>query len=246
MKSAIFGSLVLLSVLFSPLDSQASVTAAPSADFPPPAKVAVLIRSVYAPLGFDSNDNVQIVAEGFFSNSCYRPGPVDVNIDQNKKIIKIRSLAYHYSGMCLQVILPFDRVIDLGILQPGNYSIIQEGSPDKLEVLKVIRATSRNADDYIYAPISQAYFREKNGAPEIELSGEFTNSCMRLVDTKIMVQPKVILVQPIAALDAGADCQTGKFPFSKIVPLENVPKGRYLLHVRSMNAKAINTLVDID
>jgi hypothetical protein len=55
----------------------------------------------------------------------------------------------------------------------------------------------------------------------------------------------VIVVLPIAKMETRPDCKDGKFPFNKVVSVDLVPKGRYLLHVRSMNSKAINNLVDV-
>lgn len=210
----------------------------------PPTKVSALYSRAYVPAGFDDNDSIQIVAEGTFKNSCYRPAETSVAIDLEKKRITLGPAAYEYSGFCLQVILPFDRAIDLGILPNGTYDIVQaDGS--KLGSLPVSKAFTDNADDHLYAPISQAFFRQKGAVSEIYITGQFPNSCMKLDEVKVTVEKTVIVVQPIAKVEQTRDCKDGKFQFEKLVKVEMIPAGRYLLHVRSMNAKAVNSLVDV-
>src|ERR1035437_9052314 len=65
-----------------------------------PSIVQVGYHTGYLPDGFDTNDNVQVIGEGLFSNSCYRPGPVQVNVDQTAKTITLTPKAYFYDGMC--------------------------------------------------------------------------------------------------------------------------------------------------
>lgn len=210
-----------------------------------PVKVPAFYDTVYVPAGFDSNDHIQIVGEGLFRNSCYRPAETEVNVDLNNKRILIGPAAYEYSGFCLQMILPFDRVIDVGILPEGNYEIVQAIDKTKLGVIPVRKSFTSNPDDYLYAPISQAFFRQKGAVAEIYLTGSFSNSCMTLKEVKVSVEPKVIVVQPIAEMNEGTNCQTGSYSFEKMTRVELVPAGRYLLHIRSMNSKAVNTLVDV-
>lgn len=203
----------------------------------------------YIPEGFDTNDNIQIVAEGMFPNLCFRPGSVKVSIDQVKRQVTLLPSALEYSGPCLQVVLPWDRVIDLGILKSGEYTVIQPSrdiTNRTLGRLKVHAATMAGADDFLYAPVSQAFYESKNGKKTLKITGEFTNSCLKLVDVVANLQPKVVVIQPISEMDESATCQTGKFVFEKIIELPKMTEGRYLIHVRSSNGKSINNLVDID
>jgi len=211
--------------------------------FKPIVKPA-LFSEVYVPGGFDDNDVVQIVGEGMFRNSCYRPGPANAKVDQQNFTVTLDATAYEYPGICLQVILPFERTIDLGLLGDGTYKVMQNGQ--QISTFKVAKAKSIAPDDYLYAPISQAFFRQENGTSKIALTGEFTSDCMKLDRVLTHVEQKVIVVQPIATMQERGNCKTGKFPFSTVVSIDNVPKGRYLIHVRSMNAKAVNTLVDVN
>ncbi len=199
----------------------------------------------YIPSGFDSNDRVQIVGEGIFPNTCYRPATPRVEVDEVTREVKIAPQAYQYDGICLQMLVPFDQTLNLGILAAGTYRVIQENGGGDLGNLRVGVATSSDADDFLYAPISQAYTETHGGKTSVRVTGSFTDSCMRLVDVTVSVEPKVLVVLPIAEREARADCTAGNFPFDRSVEIGAVRSGRYLLHVRSLNGNAFNHLVDL-
>lgn len=210
-----------------------------------PVKVPAFYNKIYVPAGFDSNDQVEIVGEGLFRNSCYRPAETSIEVDHDRKIIKVGPAAYEYSGLCLQVVLPFDRVMNVGMLKPGTYEIVQAIDEAKLGKINIAKAQVNGPDDFLYAPISQAFFRQRGLMGEIFITGEFPNSCMQLDEVRISVEKETIVVQPIAKLEDTGDCKSGSFPFSKLVEVKFLKQGRYLLHVRSMNAKSVNALVDM-
>lgn len=217
-----------------------------SADDFDPKVVDTSFASAYIPDGFDTNDQSQMVGEGFFPNSCYRPSMVEVAVDHTARKIYVQPSAYKYDGVCLQMIIPFEREINFGLLKAGGYEVVQTKTRTTMGMINVRVAPSSNADDYLYAPISQAYFDQSTGKKMVRLTGTFTNSCARLVDTMVAVQPKVIVVQPISELVENQNCRSGEFPFVKDVEVPSTAKaGRYLLHVRSLNGNAINSLVDL-
>ena len=212
-----------------------------------PVKVPVLYDKLYAPGGFDSNDHIQIVGEGLFRNACYRSAGADVAIDEGTKTIRVNPVAYEYTGFCLQVVLPFDRVMDVGILPAGKWQVVQgDDQSKKLGEFIVRRALRESPDDYLYAPISQAFYRHRDGRSEITVTGSFSNSCLSLQDVRTSVEGDVIVVQPIAALASRAGCSEGKFEFSRTITMNQIEAGHYLLHVRSMNGKAVNSLIDVN
>ncbi len=201
----------------------------------------------YIPGGFDSNDNAQIVGEGIYPDTCYRPASPMVKTDPVTREVRVAPYAYHYNGICLKMLVPFDQTLDLGILPAGTFKIKQEQRGRDLEMgtIKVGVAASSDADDFLYAPVSQAYAETANGKTKIRVTGSFTDSCMKLTDLIASVEPKVLVVQPIAEREGRADCTSGNFPFDRTVELNGVSRGRYLLHVRSLNGKAFNHLVDL-
>lgn len=210
-----------------------------------PVKVPFSFGKMYAPQGFDSNDMVQIVGEGMFKNSCYRYAQSAMKINEAQKTVSIEATAYEYSGFCLQVLVPFERTVDIGILKPGKWEFVQANTANRLGVVEVSTAIKESADDYLYAPVSQAFFQQVNGKNEVLLSGEFTNSCLSVEEVKVSVQPEALVIQPIAKLAETTDCKNGKFPFSKTITVGAMESGKYLLHVRSMNGNAVNSIVSV-
>lgn len=211
-----------------------------------PTKVPAAYEKAYIPVGFDSNDQVEVTLEGRFSSSCWRPADIQVAVDHDKKEAYIGPAAYKYPQLlCAQMVLPFDRTVNLGLLQKGDYKLIQATDGKVLGTIPVKQATTDAPDDYLYAPVSQAYFKGGVGGGRLTIAGNYPNNCMMVDQVKIDVQPDVIVVQPIAKIEKRRDCKDGSFPFTNTTMLNFMKSGHYLLHVRSMNSKSINNLVDV-
>ncbi len=211
-----------------------------------PTKIPAAYQTSYIPGGFDSNDSVEVVLEGRFSSSCWRPAEISFSVDQDKKEILVGPAAYLYPArLCAQLILPFDRVVSFGVLKPGTYKLIQATDGADLGEIPVQAAQTERPDDFMYAPVSQAFFKKRGADGDVTLAGNFPNSCMQMDEVKVTLEPKVIVLQPIAKIDKRLGCHDGHYPFQVKTKIPNIPAGRYLLHVRSMNAKSINSLVDM-
>lgn len=222
------------------------VSGVASATLPDPKTVKAEFHTGYVPDGFDTNDNVEIVGEGTFTDSCFRPATPKVEVNSEDKTVTVYAEAYKYSGvMCLQMLVPYHQVLDLGLMKAGQYNVIRGEDMNSLGSLKVRIASNSDPDDYPYAPVSQAYYEKVEGVNQVKLSGTFTNSCMDLEEIRVDVQPKVIVLQPIARMMEGENCVEGQFPFEENAVLPEMPAGRYLLHVRSLNARSVNNLVDV-
>ena len=228
-------------LLFSSSFAYAGISAFTTAD---PTRVAATYDKVYIADGFDSNDMVQIMGEGMFRNTCYRHAETSVKIDEATNTITLGPVAWEYSGLCLQVRLPFERLIDVGILKAGRWTV-EQGAHQKLGEFNVKAATTNSADDYLYAPISQAFLRQNSAKKEVLLTGEFPNDCMVVDSEKVTLQPDAIVIQPIARVETRPDCKDGKFPFSRVVSIPTIPTGRYLLHVRAMGGNAVSSMVNV-
>jgi hypothetical protein len=168
-----------------------------------------------------------------------------IQVDQVNKEVYLTPAAYKYSGFCEQVVTPFSRVVDLGILSPGTYKIYTTGNSQALETITVKPTTTESPDDYPYAPVVQAFFKQQGLISNVLIAGEFTNSCQVIDEVRVSIQPKVLVVQPIIKREQRADCQNGSFPFYKVEQIDLLPVGKYLLHVRSSNGQAVNTLVEV-
>lgn len=80
------------------------------------------VSDVYIPSGFDTGSEVFVVANGLFPNSCYRfkSSRVD-HIGEN--LHEVRNYAEVTEGLCLTVMIPFHREIQLGKLVAGAHTI---------------------------------------------------------------------------------------------------------------------------
>ncbi len=211
-----------------------------------PTIETVTFDRIYVPVGFDSNDNIEFVGEGRFENGCYRPLAPKTEIDLANKIITVGPLAYKYPGLCVQVILPFSRVVEVGVLPAGEYRILQKGTGRELGKLGVTEARRVEPDNFLYAPVSQAFFDQNQAQAEIRLKGNLPVPCMKFEEIKTTITNNVIVVQPIVRFADPGECSTDPLTYSKIIPVGDISAGRYLLHIRSMNGASVNTLVDVE
>lgn len=89
---------------------------------PATKEVAVGISGVFVPGGFDSNSEAYVVANGVFPNGCYRWSRSETNrVDSNTH--EIRSMATVTQGMCIMVLVPFQKDIRLGKLSAGKHTL---------------------------------------------------------------------------------------------------------------------------
>ena len=236
MKAVFLLSGLILSGLCSTQAGASSEIASPNLTF----------TTFYAPKGFDDNDNAQIVAEGRFPNTCYRQAAPTVTIDQKTKTVQIHPNAYIVPGVCLQMIVQYSQVINLGQMGHGDYKIQDSTNQRVTENLYVAIAASAATDDFLYAPIQQATVESNGHAASLILTGTFTNSCLDLNDVRLDMQEKVLVVRPIAQAKNLPSCRQGQFPFKKEIALSDSMHGHYLLHVRSMSGGSLNSVIDVE
>jgi hypothetical protein len=213
---------------------------------PVPTVVDVQFRTGYLPVGFDTNDNSQLVAEGTFPNTCYRHAGTKMKVDHDNRVIRLFTKAYKYKGNCLPVLVPFQREVDLGLLKAGTYKVVSVlgNQQEEMGNMQVSIATNSEPDDFLYAPVSQAYFSKMDGKYFVTISGMFPQTCYKMREVVVRVQPNVLVVQPIAEMTDEV-CEERLKPYSETVEVKNLSEGRYLLHIRSLNGEAVNNLIDV-
>ena len=209
-----------------------------------PGNVSVDLEGAYVPIGFDDNDRSQVVVKGTFSNACYKIAEPQVRVDSQSRSIYIDQRAYIYDFICLQIIMPFTQVVDLGILPVGNFTLKDKSSGKTLGTLPVLRAKGAEPDDYLYAPIADASIKTEGANATLTLEGDFTDRCMKLKEVLVHYYRDVIVVQPVAEmLGTPSGCGHELVKFQWEGPLEPGLHGTQLLHVRTMNGQAINRIV---
>lgn len=213
-------------------------------DLAAPIETLVPVDHVYAPAGFDSNDNAEIVLTGFLPNLCYKAPKVNMIIAKNKISVSMKALkAQGGLGFCTQVIVPFIETVNIGVLDQGKYLLaVNENSGwEKKSEMKISEATSNSIDDVVYANVEEVV--KSDEGRKVFLKGYNTSDCLELKE--------------IAIKDNGSDTysvlpimkKVRDFCPRKLVPFtyefnvpENLKADRVLLHVRVMNGKSLNAL----
>lgn len=209
-----------------------------------PVEVMVPIEDVYAPKGFDSNDNSQIIVSGYLPNLCHRAPKSIVSIQDNKIDIKVVSLKYHSSNpYCPEMIVPFVEAIDLGVMDKGVYDVVVNGRSvyEQNSRIQIDEASSDAVDDFVYAGVE---FVEKSaGSRRVVLKGYNPSDCFVLDEIEILdnekdvysILPKMKQISDFCAL------KMVPFEYDVVVP-ENLKADKVLLHVRSVQGHSVNSI----
>jgi hypothetical protein len=80
------------------------------------------VSDAYVPSGFDSTSESFVVANGWFPNSCYKLKQVDVN-HVGPALHEVTTKANVTEGLCLAVIIPWHREVQLGKLAVGTHKV---------------------------------------------------------------------------------------------------------------------------
>lgn len=89
---------------------------------PDEKEVQIGINGVYVPGGFDAGSDVYVVVNGVFQNSCYTWKRADVD-HKNSFFHEIKSIAGVKQGMCLMVLVPFQKEVRLGKFEEGKHTL---------------------------------------------------------------------------------------------------------------------------
>lgn len=85
-------------------------------------EVQIGVSSAFVPGGFDSSSDAYVVVSGVFQNGCYRWNRAEVNnVDSFNH--EIKTMATVTPGMCIMVLVPFQKDIALGKLDTGKHSL---------------------------------------------------------------------------------------------------------------------------
>lgn len=114
MKTKLALSLLALTIYAMPLAQ---------AEEPAPGKETLItIGDAYIPSSFDSNTEAFVVVTGLFPNSCYRFSEAKVeHIGEN--LHEVRAYAKVTEGLCLMVMVPYSKEVQIGKLAVGTHSI---------------------------------------------------------------------------------------------------------------------------
>ncbi len=85
-------------------------------------EVEIGISGAFVPAGFDSTSDAYVVVNGVFQNGCYSWKRSDVN-NISEFNHEIKSVAAVKQGMCIMVLIPFQKDIRLGKLATGKHTL---------------------------------------------------------------------------------------------------------------------------
>jgi hypothetical protein len=202
---------------------------------------------VFVPKGFDDNDQIQVVIDGWLNNSCESADAAKVNINHETREIEVLPMGVRKEGVCAQVRRRYNLTASVGVLPAADYRVYAN---DRMvdEALAVAEANSSGPDDFSYAEIDRVtvdYAPDRDYALmdsrwSVILEGRLTNSCQKLSEIRVIDSSDTIEVLPITRSE-GAECRPVSQGFVEraFLPDYTTP-GRFLLHVRSANGQAVN------
>lgn len=218
-----------------------------------PTLLPAPVTKVFAPVGFDSNDDAEIVIHGHFPSWCYKLGPVTADVDMANRRIVVHPTSWFYrDGVCHEMQVPYVTSVKLGPLMPGEYTVEVTGMDGQKAKLPIVATSDVNPDAYIYAPVDTVeWTKDRLGRQVIRLSGtppEVEDGCLVLVEPRLIHTDDTFVVLPITTIDSDpgvcGDLDLDRFTYDVVVP-ESVRPGEYLLHVRALAGQSLNRLVNV-
>ena len=231
--------------------------------FAAPFVSEVAIEEAFIPeKGYDNNDNIEIVLDGKLPNACFELDNTQVLKDQEKKIIEIKQmmkvkditecLPNHQNHQNIPMWpIQYTKSIEIGNLKAGLYTLkFNQGKKVISKKFIVTTTVSTGIDNYLYAPVSNAFIPELIYATdnvEVILTGILTNTCMNFNgDVEVQKVGNVFIVLPKMSLNNIAQCSSTQIPLQSIVSLGSIKKeGRYLIHIRSTTGRSVNKVFSV-
>lgn len=209
--------------------------------------IDVKVGEIFVPVGFDDNDEVVVVVDGFLPNSCYKLDAAKYEVGLESPVIKITQTARRYPGPCgVMAIVPFSNTVSIGLLPHAKYDVVaNEGS--LVRKLEVTESTNAGPDDELYAPVQQLSVHRipDTGDMYALLEVNLSNSCMSLKQPIIEDHGRTLEVRPVMTM-SGTNCKEQENLISLPVSLPPREGGRrYLLHVRSLNGQSLNQVFTV-
>jgi hypothetical protein len=239
-----FLSIILFNLLLTPAISMAQDSEYKLASIQP--------RSVFAPKGFDTNDNAQVVLYGVFADVCHKVAQPKFTVDQANHKIFIDNQAYT-RDMCIMILvdIPYTVVVNLGTLPKDNYDIyVSNGNAGYMKASTLPITAAKNpeiVDDYLYAQVDETRFVPTSdaSAPQLVLKGSMHNTCLSMREIKVtLTAGNIYDILPILDV-ANTNCKGTDAPFEMTVNLKNFPQTPTLINIRTSGGQSIEKVIDL-
>jgi hypothetical protein len=83
-------------------------------------EVVITVSDVFVPGKVSASEDAKVVVSGMFPNSCYSWSRAEVR-EKDQKDYNVRAMAMVSQTMCLMVLVPYTKEINLGHLPPGEH-----------------------------------------------------------------------------------------------------------------------------
>lgn len=203
-------------------------------------KSQVPVDHLYVPKGYDSNDNIELVVEGYLPNLCYKNPSSVVQVEGKTINVSIVANSTDFEGAsCAEMIVPFSHVFSVGLLDKGNYEVIVNGKHNSS--LFVTESISDAIDEDLYANVE--HVEQIPGEQRVIVKGHHPSFCVEFDKFEIDHNDKdVYSVRPLTKKISDF-CPKKMIPFEYELEVPNeLKRNRVLIHVRSMNGNSVNSI----
>lgn len=199
-------------------------------------EVSIKPSNVHVPVGFDSNDKVEVIVTGLLPDTCHRRPTGRVKIKGQEVTLEMKADKVSGRGVyCIKAMVPYMVPVTVGQLPEGSYSIVADS---KIHNLEVDSPSSASIDNFTYANVTSVKKTDNNS---LLISGEHPSNCM-VVDKVEIIANEVkdtVSVLPIVTQTSEA-CNLVMTPFSVEVPFNIETTTDVVFHVRRIDGTAIN------
>jgi hypothetical protein len=209
-----------------------------------PVRKVAPVKNVFSPRGYDSLDSSEIVIRGYLPNACHKVPRVTHSIIGKNIYVRVTSLFYGQPNtLCPEVIYPFVKTIDLGILNKGKYRVFvnKETPYEKRTVFKVREPVFGEDRNQIYANVE--YIERNFAENRIVLYGHNPSSCFVLDKVRVVYNNRRTISVLPRMKKISNFCPMKMVPFKIDVKIDGEGiKSDALIHVRSMYGNSVNTI----
>ena len=156
-----------------------------------PISVIVQPEQIFVMNGFDDNDNVELIVSGYLPTLCHQAPTLKQRVEGHDVLLTLTALYFDQSNpFCTQIPIPFLEVINLGMLEAGEYKVtVNRDTPyESSEFLHIAPAPTHEQNSFTYAQVE--YIEKEIGTRNIILAGTNPSNCFELDRTVFMSNEK--------------------------------------------------------
>lgn len=209
------------------------------------AEVFLDLKEVYLPVGYDTDDTVEILFVVHLPDSCHKIEAVSTEVNRNRQV-QVGVTTKRFEGDCHNGPIPIAQVLSLGRLRnKGTYSIVDKGTGLSVGDLEVAVATEsvHGTDQRLYPALTDAFLRAKEVGWSLVLRGVYSDSCQSMDKVTFRASDKVLVALPELTHPDREDCTPAFIPFEEEFEVTGpVPTKTMLLHVRGAGGRSFSKL----